>query len=244
MKQKSTDYGTLIIGDLESIFQHCVQAIESTVQQYSAPLIGLTGGSTPKAFYQWATQKQPFTESVLSQALWSTSDERCVPLASDDSNFGHADRGMLTPLHIADSRKRPWAVDSTPKAAADAFNQQWKLENRTAALDLCFLGMGDDCHTASLFPQSPLIHNSPPEFFASVEVPNKGWRLTLTPQGLASCRNIIITVTGSAKIEALREVMLGTYAPFNKPVQLLKNCSKKVTWLIDPAAASSDFLSV
>jgi len=237
MNMIATDYGNLHILTIEEIFQKTVTAIEDVSFASVNAIVGLTGGSTPKAFYKWAADKNAFSQNVLGRVLWSTSDERCVSLESDDSNFGHAERGMLAHLQVAPERKRPWLVHLTPEKAAAHFNELWKQEQRVHAFDLCVLGMGDDCHTASLFPHSSLISANPSAFFAAVEVHGKGWRLTLTPAGLYSCRQILIVVTGKSKTVALKSVFKGEYDPDVKPVQLLKNCANKVTWLVDPSAA-------
>jgi len=57
--------------------------------------VGLTGGSTPKAFYAWAVKQGHFDSDDFKNVVWSVSDERCVPLSSEESNFGNADRMLL-----------------------------------------------------------------------------------------------------------------------------------------------------
>lgn len=237
MDQTSTPYGKLLIGDLSELFTQTVCAIEEASQQSNSPIIGLTGGSTPKAFYLWAAQSQPFSKATLERTIWSTSDERHVPLESDDSNFGHAQRGMFNQLGIPEGKQRPWPVKLDPEEAASQFNEIWNEEGREYPFSVCLLGMGDDCHTASLFPHSPLLERDPECFFSSVEVPGKGSRLTVTPYGLKLCPQILITVTGSAKAEALKSVLESDPKPETKPVQLLASCADAATWLVDREAA-------
>ena len=241
MQTYKTNYGTLHIGDLTYIFHKHVEAIEQIVKQNGEhnSVVGLTGGSTPKAFYLWAAQVKPFSADTLEKVIWSTSDERCVPLESEESNFGQAQRGFLQPLGVANHLMRPWPVDKKPEDAAAAFEEIREQNGQhNNPFSLCLLGMGEDCHTASLFPGSPLLKRDQNSWFAAVEAPGKGWRLTLTPHGIKQCPRTLVTVTGAGKAEALRDVLEGEYNPQQKPAQLLRESNGKVDWLVDAGAAS------
>ena len=100
--------------------------------------------------------------------------------------------------------------------------------------------MGDDCHTASIFPGSPLLEEDldSGSIFTSVEVPGKGMRLTITPYGLTKCDRIIAFITGAGKAEALQKVFADTPTDYNDtPIRLLGRSKEKVTWLLDDTAA-------
>lgn len=232
-------YGKLQILTLEAILKKTAQLLKELNQNASEPIsIGLTGGSTPKAFYHWVVDNQILNAGDLAQCRWFTSDERYVPLDSEDSNMGNADRMLLGPLNIPAEHKYPWPTDFTPKEAAERFNQSWnQLFDAKQCFDVCFLGMGDDGHTASWFPGSPLVENTVEENFISVSVLGKGERFTVTPAGLNRCKRIVMTVTGKGKAERLKQVFEGEYDPLNQPVQLLKACADKVTWWVDEDAA-------
>ena len=189
-----TPYGRVLILNLETIFEQIIQAIEAICNKKQGDvIIGLTGGSTPKAFYQWAAQNRVLKTEYLDRIIWMTSDERFVPWTSEDSNFGNADRLMLEPVGVLEENKRPWSIGKNPETAAKEYSDYF---NENECFDLCILGMGDDCHTASLFPGSALIGDNFARSFEAVDVPNKGMRLTITPKGLSHCDQILMIVTG------------------------------------------------
>jgi 6-phosphogluconolactonase len=240
MRQIPTDYGLLEIGLLEETFRAMVEVLRAAVAAKGGPItVGLSGGSTPKAFYQWAIREQALPEPVWKNCLWLTSDERCVPLDSDDSNFGNADRLMLTPLGVLAAAKIPWLVDLPPAACAEAFNKMWNARfGAQNGFDVCFLGMGDDGHTASLYPGCPLIGSGLADNFAAVEWPARGWRLTITEVGLARCARVVVVTNGANKAAVLKAVLRGTYDPKKLPSQIHRADASRVTWLVDEAAAA------
>ena len=237
MEERKTKLGTLRIGSSGEIFERCVDILETGAASYGNPfLVGLTGGSTPKAFYNWAVEQEAISRVVLDQAVWTVSDERFVPLADGESNFGTADREFLVKIGVEEARKFPWPVQVDPHSAALVYER--RLHERfgqNRAYDICFLGMGDDGHTASIFPGSPLLIIESGNYFAPVEVPGKGWRLSITPDGLKACGRIVIMVTGEKKAARLKEVLEGPEDVY--PVQILRHCARKVEWLVDGAAA-------
>jgi 6-phosphogluconolactonase len=239
MTEHDTAYGKLRVGARDALFARLADLMESGCAGRARPFtIGLTGGSTPKAFYEWAVRESAIGPATRRRAVWSVSDERMVPLSHPDSNFGNADRALLRPLDIPGQAKLPWPVSVDPHSAATAF--QMRLHDRFGsdrAFDLCLLGMGDDGHTASIFPASPLLIIESGDHFAPVEVPDKGWRLSITPQGLAACARIVVMVTGAAKAARLAEVLRGPGGAY--PIQLLAGLAARTEWLVDEAAAAA-----
>lgn len=242
MKELSSGYGRVFIGSKEECFRSAVFLAEGQRAHHPGrkhTTWALTGGSTPKDWFEWCVAKDALSPVTVATTHWFVSDERCVRQDSFESNFGTAERMLLRPLGIPPERKHPWSTAIAPALAAVEFgrvNAPWFGRDRT--FDVCFLGMGDDCHTASLFPGSPLLRDDGGNFFAAVEVPEKGWRLTTTPSGLRASGLIIVMALGAAKADALHRVLAGPNDPRTIPAQVLKDCREKVVWLVDEPAAA------
>lgn len=241
MIEKTTAYGRLFVGTKEELFAKAVAIAVEQAKRVSSSRFSwaLTGGSTPADWYRWCVASHAIPEIVVRRADFTVSDERHVPLSSDQSNFGNADRLLLTPLGLAPSQRVPWPVEKSPTEAASAYTEEWAARfGRGRAYDVCFLGMGDDAHTASWFPGSPLLKTETTDFFAARDVPGKGWRLTLTPAAVRACGVIVVMAMGPTKTDALARVMQDEYKPLALPAQILKTCNDRVVWLVDPVAAA------
>lgn len=233
-----TPYGEVRIGPVESLYDWLVNHFSEQVSsRICPPSVALTGGGTPMGFYRWmATERMSFSP-VAKHIIWTVSDERMVPADSSESNFGNARRALLDPMGVPDDSMLAWDTERAPEDAADWYSHLWDYSfGEGKAYDLCLLGMGPDCHIASLFPGSPLLHNpfESKRTFAAVDVPEKGWRLTVTPDGLRRCGSIVIMVTGASKAEAVNRVFgYGDEPVLDCPARLVGSFADKVTWLID-----------
>ncbi|HXB01956.1 MAG TPA: 6-phosphogluconolactonase [Opitutaceae bacterium] len=239
MTEKTTDYGRLCVGEKEELFARAValtaaQQARATSKNFT---LALTGGLTPLEWYDWCVRTRALPPALLAATHFTVSDERHVPLVSEESNFGHAARRLLDPLAVPSEQRHPWPVRLSPSEAAEAYRRAWAaLVGPGRAYDVCFLGLGDDAHTASIFPGSPLLSAGSSDFFVALDT-SKGPRLTITPAGLRACDLIIIKTLGPAKAPALKRIFSGPYDPLKTPAQILKTCAARVVWLVDKAAA-------
>lgn len=240
MKKGRTPYGAVIVGEKEALFRQAIELAEEHVEKeiIPRPSWAMAGGSTPKAFFDYCRESDALPERFIEHGAWYTSDERMLPTSSEESNFGNLDRLLLKHCNIPEENKYPWPTDMAPHEAAHVFNDLWNKQRGPAeCFDICFLGIGDDCHTASLFPHSPLLANPVKENFASVEVPGKGYRLTITPHGLSLCGIIVVMAFGKSKAIPLQSILTSISQPDLRPAQILHQYSEKVVWLLDDAAA-------
>jgi len=245
MTEQTTDYGRLYVGEKEELFARAVALIAAQQALTTAKnfTLALTGGLTPLEWYDWCVRTNALPSTLLAATHFTVSDERHVPLGSEESNFGQAARHLLDPLRIPSEQRHPWPVRLTPSVAAEAYRRAWAvLAGPGRAYDVCVLGLGYDAHTASIFPGSPLLSpkalakKDAAEFFVALGT-SKGKRLTITPAGLRACDLVIIMTQGVEKAVAMKRVFLGPYDPLNTPAQILKTCADRVVWLVDKTAA-------
>lgn len=232
--KKTGPYGTMKVMAPEAIFEYCkahLETLASEVPEGERWAVGLSGGSTPKAFFKWWSQQGGMSPEASQRLLWTVSDERCVPLEDPQSNFGEASRLLLDPSHVPAANRLPWPTQDMPDLAAKHYREA--LAKQATRLHTCFLGMGQDGHTASLWPGCPLLDTPEAPPFSATEWPQKGWRLTITLSGLKACDAIWVLVSGQAKTEVLKAVWEGPEGVY--PVQALKPFANKITWLVDEA---------
>ncbi len=174
----------------------------------------LSGGSTPKAI---------FTGLAKAGLDWTDvhfwwGDERYVPYDHPDSNFLMAQESLLGPAKIPSDQIHRWPILASPELSAETYDREFRqyFEQRGETLHLQLLGMGDDGHTASLFPGSPALTEES-EFCVPNVVPGKETtRLTLTFPALALSSEALFLVKGEGKATALKEVLEEKKHPASK----------------------------
>jgi 6-phosphogluconolactonase len=220
-----------------------IQAAGDAVRQRGRFLLALTGGSTPEKTYALLAQPERFRQIDWARTALFWGDERFVPHDDPRSNYNMASRSLLKPAAIAAERTFPIPTDtSSAAAAATAYIETLEKEFGGALprFDLLLLGMGDDGHTASLFPGKPSLHEnkawvtwSPPGI-----LPPPVDRVTLTFPVLNAARQVMIMVAGAAKAAALREVLNGPTTVDQHPAVGVRPIDGSLLWLVDKAAAA------
>lgn len=251
IKNINTDYGKIIIDYKENIFHFLVSNIFHQLEIKSN--ISLLGGTTLNEFYKWVITHEINNNQNLKLKInsfnWFVSDERYVSLADQNSNFGQLNVNFLQLLNVNNKNKFPWPIIYSPINTAEYFNCFLKQRQKKYKyiFDVCFLGIGEnDCHTASLFPQNPIlkdpipidINNNKNKLVDAFFYKNKGWRLSITPFGLSLCKKIIILSFGKNKSETIKKIFFNQYNPYNMPVHIVKNFSSKVLWLLDEQSSA------
>lgn len=204
--------------------------------------IALSGGSTPRAMFDI------FKDPHFSRRIdWSTGnifwgDERWVPVESDESNAGEAVRGFIDDLGIAEERYHPWPTFlDDPDAAASAYETTIRIVtdslDTTPTFDLVYLGMGDDGHTASLFPGTPAVHERTRLAVANPVPQMDTTRLTMSPRLINNAREILFLVSGDGKADMLHRVLDGPIDVDATPSQVIRAEHGRLRWFVDEAAA-------
>ncbi len=207
--------------------------------------IAISGGSTPKSMFAFLSDPaKPYFEAMpwdKLQLFWV--DERCVPPTDKDSNYRMTSEAMLAQVPLPGEQVFRMEGELDPEAAASRYEatirNAFRLEGaETPVFDLVFLGMGDDGHTASLFPHTEALHEMSRIVVAN-HVPQKDtWRISLTWPVINRGRAVAFLIEGEAKAQVIHDVFLGPYDPESKPSQLIRPATGKLTLLLDAAAAS------
>ena len=127
--------------------------------------------------------------------------------------------------------------EATPKIGKTSRHETTAAIN-PPTLDIILLGMGDNGHTASLFPGLQAVHEQQRWVVAEYVAEVGMWRITLTPLVINLAREVMFLVAGAAKADMLRQVLEGPYAPDERPAQIVKPSPGEVVWMIDAAAAA------
>jgi len=221
-----------------------LQAAAEALRAKEKCSVALSGGGTPLPLYQRLAQDPEADRLDWNRIHFFWGDERPVGPDHPDSNYQSAYQALLGPRGIPEEHIHRVQGEDDPARAARQYQQllgTWFSE-RPPQFDLILLGMGDDGHTASIFPQTDLAAGAPGDESSWVEavwVPKlESWRISFTPQLINAAARVVFLVSGGGKAETLREVIQGPYRPAIFPAQLIQPRNGKLTWLIDSAAAA------
>ncbi|MCC9138344.1 6-phosphogluconolactonase [Pontibacter silvestris] len=218
-----------------------VQTAREAVQKNGRFTVALTGGSSPVQLYSLLAQ-QPYLEQIpWQQTFVFWGDERWVPLTDDRSNAKMAKETFLNKVPVPQEQIYPmWKDNMEPEAFAQQYEQQLQKHfgQQAPEFDLILLGMGDDGHTASLFPGTEVLHEESHLVQAYYLEPQSMYRITLTAPLINQAKAICFLTFGSNKASALFEVLEGERNPEKYPSQLIKPQHGKVHWFVDENAAS------
>jgi 6-phosphogluconolactonase len=204
--------------------------------------VAVSGGSTPKAMFHLLA-----TPIFTMRVDWSKVelffvDERCVPTDHPDSNYKMTDETLISQVPIPPANMHRMRGEIDPNEAAIEYGKMLKARFGDGGVDQCWLGMGDDGHTASLFPHSPAVketHHRCVAQFVEKSTTGQSWRITMTSPFINRSGEVVVLIAGASKAERLNEVLHGPQDPERLPLQLIKPASGKLVLMLDRAAASS-----
>jgi len=216
---------------------------EQGIQEWGRFRLALSGGSTPRQLYS-VLASQHARRLSWAQVEFYFSDERCVPPDQEESNFRMADDTLLRPLGIDPKQVyRIRGEDASEKAAAayeslirERFGTphgEWPM------FDLVLLGLGDDGHTASLFPGSPSIREAKRLVLASQSPRGVRDRITFTPPLINHARAVVFLAAGARKATAVRTALEDeAIDPMQCPVKSVQPVNGRLVWFLDQPAAA------
>lgn len=216
------------------------RAAEDAVVATGRFAAALSGGSTPQALYR------VLAEHFAGKVPWAKThilfvDERCVPPEHPDSNFGMACRLLLDHVDIDYQKVHRLAGEREPEAAATEYDRLLR-EQFGMGMDLVMLSMGDDGHTASLFPGTEALQEQHRLCVANYVPKLNAWRLTMTAPYLNRAFEVVTMVSGAAKAAMVEQALAGMGGPARLPIQLIQPEGGRFVWMMDAAAAGMEDL--
>lgn len=229
----------------ESAAKATVDILSSAINTHGTAVWLLTGGTLPPAIYQILVRE--YRDSLdWSKVIFGIDDERCVPFDSPDSSWLAAERELFGPLGSAvpaDHKLRP-TTDQDAETAATAYEQTLAALPKNAdgvpRFDLAWIGLGDDGHTLSLFPNHPSsaptdklvipVHDSPKP---------PADRISLTVKAMQGSAECFVIGAGAGKAPVIARAQNGdTSLPVQQVTQAISDAGGQVTWFLDTEAAA------
>lgn len=204
--------------------------------------IALSGGSTPKIVFDVLASN--FQEDVNWETVhlyWG--DERCVDPTDDDSNYKMTVRHLISKIDIPEENIHRIKGENNPDYEANRYGEL--LENKLPSVngipqfDLVILGMGDDGHTASIFPHEIDLWNASDYCVVATHPESGQQRVSLTGQVINNAHTVTFLVTGGAKAEKFEEIHSKSGSYLDYPASLVDPNSGNLIWFVDNAATGT-----
>jgi 6-phosphogluconolactonase len=226
-----------------AVADEIVACINDAIGEQGRCRVALAGGSTPGAVYRMIAKPPRVTDVEWDKVDFFFGDERWVAHSDHQSNCKMAQETLLA--HIAGKHPGVFPVDtglSTPEEGARAYAHTMREVfgiggADTPIFDLVLLGVGEDGHTASLFPGSPLVDGEGDDICAAVPHPaGDCMRVTLTPKVILAARRVTYIVTGAAKSPVVKRILQSDASVSELPATIFRNAAGKVSWFVDSPA--------
>lgn len=230
-------YQLLIPGDnaatIEASTEHLLETYKQAVSAHGSFFIALSGGSTPKAIYEKLT-RPPYSDQIDWSKVWLFwSDERSALPTDPESNYKMAMEAGFKKMPIPPKQIHRMCAESEIEKNAALYEKTIRALGRP--FDLIMLGMGEDGHTASLFPGTKAL-TIQDRLVAANFVPQKNtWRMTLTFPCINQAKNIVVYVLGSSKKEMVYKILNDEEIQY--PIQHVGSPLHPALWILDTAAA-------
>ncbi len=224
----------------EAVAQAFLAAAAETLRHQPHFSAALAGGNTPRAVYARLARPE-----LAHQADWAHihlfwGDERCVPPDHPESNYRMARETLLDHIPLPTANVHRLKAELDPPVAAATYTGELRTSfgDCLPRFDWVLLGLGEDGHTASLFPGTAAVHERE-RWVLTHWVPKlHQWRLTLTPPVFNNAAQVTFLVSGENKRQILHDVLTGDYQPDLWPAQSVKLSQGQLTWQVDAAAGA------
>jgi 6-phosphogluconolactonase len=234
----------VVFPDADALAHEAAQRFVALVREAAASRgrfsVALSGGSTPGTLYRLLAEEPYRGQIPWAEVHLFWGDERCVPPDDPGSNYRLAEETLIARVPIPPGNVHRVRGELDPEEAARVYARELRdfFCGPRPRFDLVLLGLGEDGHTASLFPGSPVLDETA-RLAAAEEAhyqDRPAHRVTLTLPVLNAARHVLFLITGGAKAGIVQTVLEGE--PGRLPAQRIRPIAGQLTWLLDAAAAS------
>jgi len=225
---------------LPALADFIVLQAREAIQQHGRFSFVLSGGGSPRRLFEILAGEQYRHQIQWENVFFFFGDERYVPATHPDSNYLMAKKALFDPLNISASQVFRMDTDLSPAAGAQAYEQAIRtyFAHEPIRFDFVLLGLGDNSHTASLFPHTSVLHEQS-ALVKEIYVEEVGmYRITLTAPVINQAADVVFLVYGAGKAEAVRHIIEDDRNIELYPAQLIAPGNGTLYWFLDSPAAA------
>jgi len=224
---------------LDALAEHFVAIANEAISARGKFSVALSGGNSPKKLYELLASAY-HDRLDWEKVYFFFGDERNVPQTDKDSNYLMAKNALFVPLMIDTGHIFPVDTSLSPADAAEKYEDEIDefFDEDEMSFDLVLLGLGDNSHTASLFPYTPVLHDRLPGVKDVFLTDQQVYRITLNAPMINEARHIAFLVYGEGKAIAVQHVLEDEEDIEQYPAQLIEPIIGEMEWFLDEAAAA------
>jgi 6-phosphogluconolactonase len=225
---------------LEALAEHFVKLANDAIAANGKFSVALSGGSSPKKLYELLAAN--YGKAIdWEKVYFFFGDERNVPQTDKDSNYLMAKKALFDPLEISTLNIFPVDTTLEPKEAAKKYQEEIEqfFDEGELSFDLILLGLGDNSHTASLFPHTGILHDRVPGVGDVFIEDQQVYRISFNAPLINEAQQIAFLVYGAGKAIAVHHVIEDDEDIEEYPAQLIEPIVGEIEWFLDEAAAAN-----
>jgi 6-phosphogluconolactonase len=217
-----------------------VQTVNAAIDAKAVCNVVLSGGNSPKKLYQLLASEVYSKKVNWNSIYFFFGDERYVPFADENNNGRMAKEILFEQLHIDEAKVFYVDTSLQPDEAATDYTNRilHHFSSEPVQFDLILLGLGDNTHTASLFPHTEVLYEMKPVVYSLFVEELQAYRITMTAPLINQAHNIAFLVYGNAKAQAVYNILKTGKNIDEYPGQLIQSKDGTTYWFMDEAAAA------
>jgi 6-phosphogluconolactonase len=226
---------------IEGLANYFIQTVKTAIKEKNECAVVLSGGNSPKKLYELLASMDYGNQIDWDKVYFFFGDERYVPFNDPGNNGNMVKKALFEPLMIPDANIFYINTAVPPEESAKKYSQRILsyFKNNPVRFDLILLGLGDNAHTASLFPHTPVLKEKKALVSAVYIQELSSYRITMTAALINEAHAISFLVYGDAKANAVHDVLEGEKDFETYPAQLIIPEDGVLHWFLDEDAAKS-----